>query len=397
VPTENAETVFSGLSKNTVLLAAASLFADLATEMLTPILPIFLTQTLRTSGSIVGLVDGIAQAWRNIVDGFFGPVSDKLRKRKIIALAGYALAALGKPLMGHSSVWQGVLAGRLLDRSGAGTFAAPRDALVSSSTDAQYRGRGFGLESLGENGGAFLGPILTVLLLYELQVEVRTIFYLAFLPGLLAFAIILFVREPQAAEPPPKTNAAQYSARFPLAYWKFLFVVAVFSLGNSSNSFLILRTQEVSNSLLMTTLIYGGFNLVAALTSYPVGLLSDTWGRTKLLLASLGISFLVYTGFSFAQSIATTACFFLAYGMYEAGFRSMGRALAADLVPGELRASAMAWYSATAGTFQLVASIVGGVLWDSVGHTSTFVYGMISSAIGIFLGVLMLPRSPRQT
>jgi len=269
--------------------------------------------------------------------------------------------------------------------------------LVSSSTDAQYRGRGFGLESLGENGGAFLGPILTVLLLYELQVEVRTIFYLAFLPGLLAFAIILFVREPQAAEPPPKTNAAQYSARFPLAYWKFLFVVAVFSLGNSSNSFLILRTQEVSNSLLMTTLIYGGFNLVAALTSYPVGLLSDTWGRTKLLLASLGISFLVYTGFSFAQSIATTACFFLAYGMYEAGFRSMGRALAADLVPSELRASAMAWYSATAGTFQLVASIVGGVLWDSVGHTSTFVYGMISSAIGIFLGVLMLPRSPRQT
>jgi MFS family permease len=134
-----------GLSRNTLLLAGGSLFADLATEMLTPILPVFLTQTLKANGSVVGLIDGIAQALRNIVDGFFGPISDRLRSRKPIALLGYALAALGKPLMGFSTGWQGVLAGRLLDRSGAGTFAAPRDALVSFSADERHRGRGFAL------------------------------------------------------------------------------------------------------------------------------------------------------------------------------------------------------------------------------------------------------------
>ncbi|WP_407179953.1 MFS transporter [Bradyrhizobium sp. STM 3562] len=213
MPTKEPVSLYAGLSRNTFLLAAASLFADLATEMLTPILPIFLTQTLGTGGSIVGLVDGIAQAWRNVVDGFFGPLSDRLRSRKPIALIGYSLAALGKPVMGYSAVWQGVLAGRLLDRSGAGAFAAPRDALVSSSTEKRSRGRGFGLESLGENGGAFLGPILTLLLLYVLRVDIRTIFYLAFVPGLLAFALMLLVTEQQAPQP-PTISAAQYATRF---------------------------------------------------------------------------------------------------------------------------------------------------------------------------------------
>src|SRR5207247_1115293 len=147
-----------GLSKNTFLVTASSLFADMSTEMLTPVLPIFLTQHLNANGSIVGLVDGIAQAVRNVLDGFSGSISDKLRKRKSITFAGYALGAVAKPLMGFSTIWEGVLAGRLLDRLGAGVRSAPRDALIASSVEGQKKGRGYGLEGLGENAGAFLGP-----------------------------------------------------------------------------------------------------------------------------------------------------------------------------------------------------------------------------------------------
>jgi len=149
------------LPKNTLLIAGASLFADMSTEMLTPILPIFLTQALHANGSVVGLVDGIAQAIRNIIDGFSGPLSDKLRKRKVIAATGYAMSAVAKPLMGLSSMWQAVLGARILDRLGAGARSAPRDAIVASSLGTRDRGRGFGLEALGENAGAFVGPIAT--------------------------------------------------------------------------------------------------------------------------------------------------------------------------------------------------------------------------------------------
>src|SRR6516165_10851660 len=189
----------AGLSRNTVLLALASLFADLSTEMLYPVLPVFLTQTLNASGSIVGLVDGFAQATQNIVQGFSGMLSDKSQNRKMIALAGFVVAAIAKPLVGLSTIWQGVFGARLLDRFGAGLRSAPRDALVASSVEEKDRGKAFGLEGLGDNAGAFLGPLVAVFLLYALHVGIRAVFYLAVIPGLLAFFMVLLVTERPAA------------------------------------------------------------------------------------------------------------------------------------------------------------------------------------------------------
>jgi MFS family permease len=153
-----AHRYFTGLSRNTFLLALSSLFGDISTEMLVPILPTFLTQTLKASGSVIGLVEGIAGATQNIAQGLSGSLSDKLQRRKSIALVGYFLAAIGKPLMGIATMWQGVLCGRFVDRFGAGTRSAPRDALITSSVDEASRGRAFGLEGTGDNAGAFLGP-----------------------------------------------------------------------------------------------------------------------------------------------------------------------------------------------------------------------------------------------
>jgi MFS family permease len=356
--------------------------------MLYPVLPVFLTLTLKATGSIVGLVDGFAQATQNIVQGFSGALSDKLQKRKPVALAGYLLAAVAKPLMGVSTVWQGVFGARLLDRLGAGTRSAPRDALIASSVDEKNRGRAFGLEGVGDNTGAFLGPMLAVFLLYSVHIGIRAVFYLAIIPGLLAFFMVLLVNEhPAAVAAKSKIDVSLW--QFPKAYWKYLLVTALFGLGNSSNAFLILRTQEIGASLETTILIYAEFNLVAALISYPAGSLSDTWGRKNILLASFVIFLIAYLGFALTQNIFLVAVLFVFYGLYQGVFRAVGKAFATDFVPERLRASGIGWYSTTVGLLQLVASVVAGLLWDRIGHAAVFYYGAAFAVVGS-IGLLVL-------
>jgi MFS family permease len=351
-----------------------------------------LTQTLKASGSVVGLVDGFAQATQNIVQGFSGALSDKLQKRKAIALAGYLLAAVAKPLMGLSTIWQGVFAGRVLDRIGAGTRSPPRDALIAASVAEANRGCAFGLEGLGDNAGAFLGPLLAVFLLYTLHVGIRVIFYLAVIPGLLAFLMVLLVKERQAVIA-AKSKIDISLAQFPKSYWKYLLATAVFGLGNSSNAFLLLRTQEIA-SLESTILIYAAFNLVAALISYPAGVVSDAWGRRNVLLVSFLVFLVAYLGIAVAKDITVMAVLFVFYGLYQGIFRAVGKALASDFVPAHLRASGVGWYSAVVGILQLVASLIAGLLWDNVGHSAVFYYGAIFAAAGSIALVLMLPNGP---
>jgi len=379
---------FAGVSRNTVLLAFTSLFADISSEMLYPVLPILLTQTLHASGSVVGLVEGIAQATQNIVQGVSGWLSDKLQERKSLALAGYLLSAVAKPLIGLATAWQGVLGARFLDRLGAGFRSAPRDALIASSAAEESRGRAFGLEGIGDNLGAFLGPLLAVVLLMSFHLGIRWIFYLAIVPGLLAVFMILLVQErpvPVAAKSKIDVNLRQ----FPQPYWKYLLVTALFGIGNSSNSFLILQTKGIGASLEATILIYAGFNLVAALISYPAGSLSDTWGRRSVLLASFIIFFIAYLGFARAKSFVLIATLFVFYGLFQGIFRSVGKAFAADFVPEHLRASGVGWYSATVGLLGLVANIVAGLLWDRVGHAAVFYYGAAFAVVGS-VGLLVL-------
>ena len=379
---------FAGISRDTVLLAFTSLFADISSEMLYPILPIFLTQTLHASGSIVGLVEGIAGATQNVVQGFSGWLSDKLQRRKSLALIGYLVSALGKPLMGLASAWPGALGGRFLDRLGAGFRSAPRDALIASSVSDENRGRAFGLEGIGDNLGAFLGPLLAVLLFLSFHFEIRWIFYLAIIPGLLAFCMVLFVHE-RPVTVTAKSKIDVSLREFPKDYWRYLLVIALFGIGNSSNSFLILQTRSIGTSFVVTVLIYAGFNLVAALISYPAGSLSDRWGRRNILLLSFVIFFIAYLGFARIRSVAVIAVLFMFYGLFQGIFRSVGKAFASDFVPARLRASGVGWYSTTVGLLELVASVAAGLLWDRVGHSAVFYYGATFAAAGS-IGLLRL-------
>jgi MFS family permease len=386
---------FAGLSRDTFLLALASVFSDVSTEMLYPVLPVFLTQTLHASGSIVGLVDGFAQALQNIVQGFSGTLSDKLQRRKPIALAGFFLSAISKPLMGMATVWPALFGARLLDRLGAGTRSAPRDALIASSVAEENRGRAFGLEGAGDNAGAFLGPLLTLLLLYAVGVDIRTVFYLAIIPGLLAFAMVVLVTEHRAAvHAEAKIDISL--RQFPRDYWKFLLVMALFGIGNSSNAFLILQTQDIGASLPTTILIYAAYNLVAALISYPAGWLSDTWGRKNVLLVCFLVFLIAYLGFALTRNVFLIGGLFAFYGLYQGIFRVVGKAFAASFVPDQLRASGVGWYSSTVGLLQLVASVVAGLLWDRIGHAAVFYYGAVFAAVGIVALLVLLPQTHRR-
>jgi MFS family permease len=376
-----------------VLLALASLFADISTEMLYPILPIFLTQTLHASGSIVGLVDGIAQATQNIVQGFSGWLSDKLQRRKPIALIGYFLAAIAKPVIGDAGAWPTVLGARFLDRLGTGFRSAPRDALIAASVAEAHRGKAFGLEGIGDNLGAFLGPLLAVVLLITLAIDIRWIFYIALIPGFLAFLMVLFVGE----RPLAVTAKARIDVKlrqFPKAYWRYLIATALFGVGNSSNAFLILQTKEIGASLVTTILIYAGYNLVAALISYPAGFLSDRFGRKIVLLVSFLIFLIAYLGFALTRNIPLIALLFVFYGLYQGIFRSAGKAFASDFVPQHLRASAIGWYSTTIGLLELVASIIAGQLWDHVSHEAVFIYGAVFAVVGSIGLMALVPGKP---
>ncbi|TMJ94483.1 MAG: MFS transporter [Alphaproteobacteria bacterium] len=385
---------FSGLSSNTFLLALASLFADISTEMLYPVLPIFLTQILNASGSVVGLVEGIAGATQNIVQGLSGFLSDRLQRRKSIALAGYFLAAIAKPLIGLSTVWQGVLGARVLDRLGAGTRSAPRDALIASSVHETIRGRAFGLEGAGDNAGAFLGPLLAAFLIVTWELDIRYIFYLALIPGLLAFLMVMFVKE-RPAEVSAKAKIDVSFRQFQRDYWKYLLVTALFGIGNSSNAFLILRTKDIGASLEATILIYAGFNLVAAGISYPAGFLSDQWGRRNVLLLSFLIFLATYLGFASTQNVVVIAVLFVSYGLYQGIFRAVGKALASDFVPEHLRASGIGWYNTAVGLAGLVASIVAGLLWDHIGPSAVFLYGAAFAAVGCIALPVFVPARGR--
>jgi MFS family permease len=263
---------------------------------------------------------------------------------------------------------------------------------VASSVAEQDRGKAFGLEGLGDNAGAFLGPLFALLLLYVLHLDLRIIFYVAIIPGLLAFVMVLLVTESHVAVA-AKSRIDVDLRSLPRRYWKYLLATALFCAGTSSNAFLILQTRDAGVSLEATILIYAAFNLVAALISYPAGALSDRLGRRNVLLAAFAVFFVSYLGFALTRNVVVIGALFVLYGLYQGIFRAVGKALASDLVPDALRASGVGWYSTTVGLLQLLASVVGGLLWDRVGHPSLFYFGATFALIGSIGLLILVPRA----
>lgn len=380
---------FSGLSLSTFFLTFASLFADVSTEMLYPVLPVFLTQVLGAPATVVGLVEGVATATQNIVQGFSGWLADKLKEHKKIALAGYFLAALSKPFIGLSIIWPQVLGARFFDRLGTGIRSAPRDGLITASADEKHRGKAFGLEGIGDNLGAFIGPLIAALLLFVFLLPIRWIFYLTVIPGILAVLMISLVKEKKKIV--ILNERSFVPLKMPKEYWKYIFVTALFGIGNFSNAFLILRTKQIGIPLVATIIIYAFFNLVAALSSFPAGALSDKFGRKNILFAAFIVFIITYIGFALSTSFFVLGFLFILYGIFSGAYRAVGKALASDFVRQEFRATAIGIFSTTIGLSGLIASLVAGSLWTAVNPSAAFLYGAFFALLGT-AALLMLTK-----
>lgn len=397
------------LGRNVVALTVVSFFTDVSSEMIYPLLPVFLTATLGASASMLGAIEGAAETTASLLKLASGWWSDRVQRRKPLIVAGYAIASLVRPLVAVAQSATQVLAIRVTDRVGKGIRNAPRDALIADSVDPSIRGRAFGFHRAGDHAGAFLGPLVAFALLTWSGITVRTVFWLAAIPGALAVATaILFVREASGPavtveeyrESAPQSGAAQNAVRqfsaaalnaLPPAFWKYIAVFTLFTLGSSTDAFLLLRASQLGVPLALMPILWAALHAVKSLASTPGGALSDRVGRVPTLLAGWTLYALVYVGFAFASAAWQAWALFLVYGLFFALTEGAERALVADIVPASHRGTAFGWFNLTTGVALLPASIVFGLVWDRAGASSAFMMGAAIAASASF-ALILLPR-----
>jgi MFS family permease len=379
------------LSRSAIIIGLVSLLSDISGEMIYPVLPIFLTQTLHAPATVIGLIEGIAVGMSNVATGVSGWVSDRLGRRKALAFAGYALTAVSRPVIAAATAWPVVLGARFAERFGKGIRNAPRDALLAESTADHMRGRAFGFERAMDSAGAVVGPLVALVLVHWMMMDARAIFLISAVPASMAALLILAVRERRERV---VTGARQI--RFSLAgttrdYKRLLLITAVFGLANSANAFLILRAEQLGLATAWTILAYAVYNAVASVVSMPAGAASDRYGRRNLLIIGYAIYAAVYVGFGVASQAWMVWPLFAAYGLFPALTDGVAKAMAVDTSGRAGRATAIGIYSAVIGITQIVASFIGGVLWDKIAPSATFYFGGVVAAVAVALLFALLP------
>ena len=381
----------SPLSRSTIIIGLVSLLGDISSEMIYPILPVFITQTLRAPATAVGLIEGIAVGSASIVSGVSGWISDRIRRRKPVAFAGYALTALSRPMIAFASVWPVVLGARFADRFGKGIRTSPRDALLAETSAAKDRGRSFGFERAMDSAGAVLGPLIGLALVSWVGLQARNIFLVSAIPATLASLLILSVRERRSDVVAGLPNIRLSIAGTTRDYKRLLIVVGVFGLANSANAFLILRAQQLGLTTGATILAYALYNAVASVASMPAGAASDRIGRRNLLIAGYGIYALSYAGFALASASWLVWPLFAFYGLFPALTDGVSKALAVDTAGKAGRATALGVYFAVVGITEIAASSLGGLLWDKIDSRATFYFGAAVSFAAVVLSFALLP------
>ena len=359
--------------------------------MIYPILPLFLTETLRAPATVVGLIEGIAVGASTAIGGISGWISDRLGRRKPVAFAGYALTAVTRPMIAAAQVWPVVLGARFAERFGKGIRNAPRDALLAESTPPEYRGRAFGFERAMDSAGAVIGPLVALLLLGWMGLGARSIFLISGIPAALAALLILTVREPRREPAVPATKLKFSLAGTTREYKRLLVVTAVFGVANSANAFLILRSEQLGLDRKWTILAYTFYNAIASLASMPAGAASDRFGRRNVLIIGFAIYAVSYTGFGAASAGWLVWPLFALYGLFPALTDGVGKAMAVDSAGTAGRATAIGIYSMVMGVTQIPASYIGGMLWDRVDSRATFYFGAALAGLAALLLVALFP------
>jgi MFS family permease len=362
--------------RNIFFLGLVSFFNDFASEMIYPLLPLFLTTVLKAGAASIGVIEGVAETTASILKFFSGYWSDRYRKRKPIFASGYAVSNAVRPLIGVAGSWWHVLLLRFSDRVGKGIRTAPRDALMADSAKEGKRGLVFGFQRAMDNAGAIMGPLAAALLLPLLHNDLRTLFFLSAIPGVLALVFVFFfVREVR-----PKKSAARLSIRDGLAgvdanFRYYLVVVLLFTLGNSSDAFLLLRASAAGITQAYIPILWMVLHIVKTATGIPGGFISDKIGRKKVIVSGWVVYAAIYVAFAFVTTSAGIWVLFGLYGIYFGLTEGAERALVADLVGDDRRGTAYGLFNLTVGIGALPSSIIFGIVWQYAGFGYAFVMG----------------------
>lgn len=380
-----------GFSKNIFYLGLVSFFTDMSSEMIYPLLPVFLTTVLNAPLSFVGLVEGVAESTASVLKLAFGWISDKLNKRKVFISFGYTLSSFIRPLVAFAIYPWHVLFVRFADRVGKGIRTAPRDALIADTCKVDEKGKAFGFNRAMDHAGAIVGPAIATLLLTYAIKDYRTLFALAYLPAIVAVFIILFlVKEKKPENVCAKEQVKLRLGIFDKNFKAYLLVVLIFTLGNSSDAFLLLRAKDAGINIAVLPLLWILLHIVKMVSSTPGGILSDKIGRKKVIVFGWIIYFLVYLGFAFAKIPAHIWFLFAIYGFFFGLTESAEKAFVADLVRSEIRGSAYGAYNFAIGVGALPSSVIMGLLWQKFGVIIAFSFGAVMALISAFLLMLFI-------
>ena len=385
------------LHRNVIALGLVSLLTDFSSDMIYPLLPLFLTATLGAGPAVLGIIEGVAEATASLLKLFSGVWSDRIGRKKPLVFAGYFLSAVARPLVGFSSAWIHVLAVRFSDRIGKGVRSSPRDALIAASVSAEDRGRAFGLQRAMDHMGAVLGPVAAFLLLAGAGLSYRSVFFLSAVPGAAAVAVLLLLVHDPGRQATRNGKTFPLDRNIPPDFRRYLLIVSLFTLGNASDSFLILRAVDSGVPAAWVPLLWGAFHVVKSSFSTYGGILSDRWGRKQLIVGGWIVYAACYAAWGVVEGAAWMVALFLVYGLYSAATEGAERAFVADFIPPEVRGTAFGWFHLAVGVSALPASVLFGALWTAYGARTAFgVSAGLAVAASVLLLLLIPPSAPSE-
>ena len=387
----NRRGLFQGIPQNVAALGLVSLLTDVSSEMIYPLLPLFLTAVLGAGAAFVGLVEGVAESTASLMKLGSGWLSDRLKKRKALVVGGYSLSTLTRPLLALAGAPWHVLVIRFLDRLGKGIRTSPRDALLADSSSPATRGKAFGFHRGMDHLGATIGPLLAFLLLPALGGSLRALFWMASIPAMGAVLILLLAVGERVPMGTDVKRLRLSLAPFDVRFKGFLAVVVLFTLGNSSDAFLLLRAKEAGIPYASIPVLWMLLHIVKAGSSMPGGILSDRWGRKGAIVVGWLIYGLAYVGFALARTPGPIWALFAFYGLFFGFTEGVEKALVADLVPQELRGTAYGVYHAAVGLAALPASLIMGLLYQAYGAAIAFAFGAALAFIAAGLLSALVP------
>jgi len=383
---------------NIFFIGLISFFTDISTEMVYPLIPLYLTGAFGATHALVGLIEGIAESLASLLKVYSGYLTDRFQKKKIIAFSGYVPGLIYKLALIFAGSWVGILSARIIDRIGKGIRTSPRDVLVSESTDKDNMGKAFGLHKALDMFGAGLGILIIYLIMKKSggNYDYKQLFLLSMIPAALGLVMFIFIKEKKQERneinrEPFWKNLKKIDGQLKL----YLFVVFLFTLGNSSKVFIILRAKAAGFDEMSAVFLFLIYNIVAAVLSMPLGKLSDKLGRKNLLVPGYITFAVCYFGFAFASTKPEMLVIFILYGIYTAMITGVERAFVAEIAPVQIKGTMLGLHSTVAGIALLPASIIAGLLWDTFGAAIPFIFGAGLSLVSAFLLIVFMKNNQR--